>query len=52
MMLQVCMRKHPEIENLESIVMPLAQNTQILADNGYSTNETSDFLEQKAWMDI
>ena len=38
----------PQIEKLESIVGPLAPNTQILADNGYSTDEATDFLEQKS----
>ena len=37
----------PQIENLESNLGPLASDTQILADNGYSTDEATDFLEQK-----
>ena len=37
----------PQIENLESNLGPLAPGTQILADNGYSTDEATDFLEQK-----
>ena len=37
----------PQIENLESNLGPLAPDTQILADNDYSTDEATDFLEQK-----
>ena len=36
-----------QIGNLESNLGPLASGTQILADNGYSTDEATDFLEQK-----
>ena len=38
----------PQIDTLESIVGPLAENTQILADNGYSTDEATNFLEEKS----
>lgn len=37
----------PQIDNLKSIVGPLEENTQILADNGYSTDEATDYLEDK-----
>lgn len=37
----------PQIDTLESIVGPLEENTQILADNGYSTDEATDYLEDK-----
>ncbi|WP_296796878.1 hypothetical protein [uncultured Methanobrevibacter sp.] len=34
----------PQIEQVKSIFRELPPNTQISADNGYSTNENMDYL--------